>query len=73
MPGPQVGLRSLLECIPARGAVRHLGAKRDIQILLPSSCSEDVMSPTSPGGSLRSGMLWPSDWEQMRDRLVSAW
>lgn len=55
MPGPEVGLLSLLLCIPARGAVMHLGAKGDIQALLPSCCSKGVLSPALPGGPQRSG------------------
>ena len=55
MPGPEVGLLSLLWCIPARGAAMHLGAKGDIQALLPSCCSKDVLSPALPGGPRRSG------------------
>lgn len=49
MPGPEVGLLSLLQCVPARGAAMQLGSKGDIQALLPSCCSEDVLSPAWPG------------------------
>lgn len=55
MPGPEVGLLSLLRCVSAGGAAMHLGARGDGQALLPSCCSKDVLNPASPGGPCRSG------------------